>query len=299
MGSFKLPQSDIEELQRAGVRIVKFNRDQWYKVNFQINHRTHRKIAVIDGSIAFIGGACIHDAWLGDAETEEQWRDTHFKIKGPAVRQLQGIFADNWRQTTGEVLEGEAFFPELKPTGNLPVQAYMCGPKDGQETIRLAYLLAIASAKKNIRISHAYFMPDELALKTLLAARQRGVEIEVIVPGKLDSKIVKAASRTTWPTLMEAGVKFYRYGPAMFHVKEMIVDDFLVIGGSANFDNRSFRINDEANFNVLDRSFAAEQIRIFEQDKKSCRQIQLAELKNRPVLARLGDQIVGLFSAQF
>lgn len=299
MGSIKLKQSEINEMRNAGVQIVKFNRDQWYKVNFQINHRTHRKILVVDGKIGFIGGSCLHDSWLGNAETDEQWRDTHFKIEGPAVAQLQGIFTDNWRQTTGEVLHGPDYFPELAPAGKFPVQCYMCGPKDNQESVRLAILFALSAAKKNIRIAHAYFVPDDLLLKTLLDARQRGVEIEVIVPGKLDSKIVKAASRVNWDKLMEAGAKFYEYHPAMYHVKEIIVDDELVIAGSANFDNRSFRINDEADFNVLDREFAARQIKIFEKDKQQSRTMTLAELKNRSLIGKAADRVAGLFSSQF
>lgn len=299
MGSYKLRQSDINELRDAGAEVYKFNRSQWYSVNFQINHRTHRKIMVIDGKIGFIGGSCVHDAWLGNAETEDQWRDTHFKIEGPAVTQLQGIFADNWRQTTGEVLEGEEYFPPLSPVGDLPVQCHMSGPKDNQESIRMAFLYAMSAAKKNIRIAHAYFLPDDLMMQTLLNARKRGVEIEIIVPGKLDSKLVKAASRDNWGKLMDAGVKFYRYGPAMYHVKEIIVDDVLVLAGSANFDNRSFRINDEANFNVLDRGFAARQIKIFERDKKQSTPLKMADLKNRSWFQKIMDHCAGFFSAQF
>lgn len=299
MGSYKLKRKDMDELKEAGARIVKFNRDQWYKVNLQLNHRTHRKILVVDGKIGFIGGSCLHDSWLGDAETEKQWRDTHFKIEGPAVAKLQGIFADNWRQTTGEVLHGPNYFPKLEPMGPYAVQSYMCGPKDNQESIRLAFLMALSSAQKNIRIAHAYFLPDQLTIKTLIAARQRGVEVEVIVPDKLDSKLVKAASRRSWKKLMVEGVKFYQYGPAMFHVKEMIVDDTLVIAGSANFDNRSFRINDEANFNVLDPAFAARQIKVFEDDKKQCRRISLADLENRSLFTKTADHFAGFFSSQF
>jgi cardiolipin synthase len=175
----------------------------------------------------------------------------------------------------------------------------MSGPKDNQESIRLAFLYAMSAAKKNIRIAHAYFLPDDLMMQTLLNARKRGVEIEIIVPGKLDSKLVKAASRDNWGKLIQAGAKFYRYGPAMYHVKEIIVDDILVIAGSANFDNRSFRINDEANFNVLDRAFAATEIKIFDQDKKQSRQLTTADLKNRSLLQKTADHFAGFFSSQF
>jgi cardiolipin synthase len=299
LGSFRLSHEDFEELKAAGVHIVKFQRNKWYDVHFQMNHRTHRKIMVIDGKIGFIGGSCIHDAWLGNAETADLWRDTHFKIEGPAVTHLQGIFANNWRQTTGEVLEGKEFFPHLEPVGNLPVQSHMSGPKDNQESIRIAFLYSMSAAKKSIRIAHAYFLPDDLMMKTLLNALRRGVQVEIIVPGKLDSKIIKAASRANWGELARAGAKFYRYGPAMYHVKEMIIDDYLVLAGSANFDNRSFRINDEANFNVLDKNFAAEQIKFFDMDKKQCRLLTVSELENRSLLTKISDDLASLFSAQF
>ncbi len=299
MGSFKLKTEDINILRDAGAQIVKFNRGQWYQVNFQINHRTHRKIMVVDGRIGFIGGSCLHDSWLGDAETEKQWRDTHFKIEGPAVAQLQGIFIDNWRQTTGEVLHGTDYFPPLEPAGTLPVQCYKSGPKDNQESIRLAFLYSIAAAKKNIRIAHAYFLPDDLMMKTLLDAMQRGVAVEIIVPSKTDAKLVKAASRANWGKLMDAGAKFYQYGPAMYHVKEMIIDDVLVVAGSANFDNRSFRINDEADFNVLDTGFAQRQIGIFERDKRQSRLLNKADLENRSLFTKTADNLAGFFSSQF
>ncbi|MDB6024156.1 MAG: cardiolipin synthase [Verrucomicrobiales bacterium] len=299
MGSIKLKQKDITELQDAGVRIVKFNRDKWYSVNFQINHRTHRKVMVVDGRLGFIGGSCLHDSWLGNAETENQWRDTHFKNQGPAVGELQGVFAENWRQTTGEVLHGPDYFPRLEPAGNLPVQCYKSGPKENQESIRLAILYALAASKKNIRIAHAYFVPDELLMTTLLHALERGVNVEIIVPGKTDAKLVKAASRTTWGELMAAGAKFYQYGPAMYHVKEIVIDDVLVIAGSANFDNRSFRINDEANFNVLDRAFAQQQIKLFEADKKQSKALSLVDLENRSLFTKTADSVAGVFSSQF
>jgi cardiolipin synthase len=299
LGSFRLSHEDFEELKAAGVHIVKFQRDKWYDVHFQMNHRTHRKVMVIDGKIGFIGGSCVHDAWLGNAETPEQWRDNHFKIEGPAVTHLQGIFANNWRQTTGEVLEGTNFFPQLKPVGNLLVQSHMSGPKDNQESIRIAFLYSMSSAKKSIRISHAYFLPDDLMKQTILNALKRGVKVEIIVPGKLDSKIIKAASRANWGELAQAGAKFYRYGPAMYHVKEMIIDDDLVITGSANFDNRSFRINDEADINVLSREFAAQQIKIFEMDKNQSKPLTVAELNNRSLMTKISDGVASLFSAQF
>ena len=260
MGTLKLKSSDIREMSTAGVRFVKFGRDRWYKLKMNINHRTHRKLLVVDGKTGFIGGVCLADRWLGNGETKDHWRDTHFRVEGPAVAEMQGVFAENWLQTTSEVLQGPEYFPDIKEPGNCAVQCFKSGPKEGEENARLAHLLAIAAARKNIRLEHAYFVPDRLAVKELLAARKRGVEVEMIVPLKNDSSVGRAASRSRWGELIEAGVKFYQYKPALFHCKVMIVDNVFVCAGSVNFDNRSFRINDEANINVLDKDFAAAQI---------------------------------------
>jgi cardiolipin synthase A/B len=255
-------------------------------------------LIVADGRVGFIGGACIADPWLGNATDPESWRDTHFVVEGPIVKQIQSIFAENWLESTGVLLEGPDYFPEIQPEGALLAQAFKSGPREGQEVARLAYLLSIAAARKNIRLSHAYFVPDDLAVEMLLDAVERGVEIEVIVPGTIDSRIGKAASRSRWGKLAESGVKFYEYQPALYHCKVMIVDDLWVTAGSINFDERSFRINDEANINILDAEFAAAQIKVFEADKAQSRSITAAELNRRPFYQRAAEKIAGLLRFQ-
>lgn len=300
MGTLKLKDEDIDAMKAAGVQFVKLGRDRWYKLKLSINHRTHRKLMVVDGKIGFIGGVCIGDKWLGDGEKKDHWRDTHFRVEGEVAQQMQGIFAENWLQTTSVVLQGADYFPELPERDNsaAAVQCFKSGPKDGEENARLVHLLAIAAARKNIRLSHAYFVPDDLAVKHLLAARKRGVKIEIIVPFKNDSKVGKAASRSRWDKLAEAGVEFFQYTPSLYHCKVMIVDDLFVSAGSVNFDNRSFRLNDEANMNVLDKKFASEQIKIFEDDKQKSSALTLAMLQQRPWYTKLGDYTAGLLRSQ-
>jgi len=299
LGSRGLKNKDIDKLKSSGARFVVYARERWFKIKPNINHRTHRKLIIVDGRVGFTGGVCLADEWLGNADSPKLWRETHFRLEGPVVKQMQGVFVENWLQTTGEVLEGPEYFPtESGPAGRCLAQCFKSSPEDGQESARLVHLLSIAAARKNIRLSQAYFVPDNLAIKTLLAARARGVSIEVIVPAKNDSAIGRAASRSRWQELAEAGVRFYAYEPAMYHCKVMIVDDLWVSAGSVNFDDRSFRLNDEANFNVLDKKFAAAQIKVFEDDKYKSRLITTEDLRNRSWIQKLADRCAGTLRSQ-
>jgi cardiolipin synthase A/B len=298
VGALKLTPKDRSRLSEAGVEWVKYGRRRWYDVRLNVNHRTHRKLMVVDGRIGFIGGVCIADSWLGDATDPDSWRDTHFIVEGPVAKQLQAIFAENWLETTRKLLEGPEYFPEIEASGTLLAQGFKSGPREGQELARIAYLMSIAAAQKNIRLSHAYFVPDDLAVQMLMDARKRGVEVEVIVPGRIDSRIGKAAARSRWEKLAGAGVKFYEYQPALYHCKVMIVDDVWVTAGSINFDERSFRINDEANINVLDADFAAAQVRVFEADKLQSREMTPADLQERGWPRRAVDKAAGLIRFQ-
>ncbi len=298
MGTLKLDDEDIDKMKAAGIHFVKMGRDKWYKLKLSLNHRTHRKLLVVDGRIGFTGGVCIGDKWMGDGDKKDHWRDTHFRLEGPAVKQMQGIFAENWLLTTSEVLQGPKYFPETESSGASLVQCFKSGPKDGEENARLVHLLAIAAARKNIRLSHAYFVPDDLSMDQLIAAKKRGVKIEIIVPFKNDSQIGKAASRSRWDKLAEAGIEFFEYTPSLYHCKVMIVDDVFVSAGSVNFDNRSFRLNDEANFNVLDEKFTEAQIKVFEDDKAKSSPLTAATLKNRPWYSKLADHSAGILRSQ-
>ena len=296
MGASKLEQPEIAQLEAAGVQFIKYNRTEWHKL-LRVNHRDHRKILVVDGELAFTGGACFADEWLGNAENEKVWRDTHFKVEGPAVAQLQGIFIDNWIQTQREILHGPNYFPELSPRGSTLVQCFKTGPKDSVETARLVYLYSIAAARQNIRISHSYFVPDDLMIEQLLAAVRRGVKIEVITPGIIDANVVRRASRARWDKLIQAGVEFYEYQPSLFHCKVMIVDDVWVTAGTVNFDNRSFRLNDENSINVWDKEFTAAQIKTFDDDKAKSRRIKVEEYKARPWYVKGAEQFASFFRA--
>jgi cardiolipin synthase len=296
-GSLKLKNKDKKLLRDAGVQLRIFNRIRPWNF-WKWNHRTHRKTLVIDGKTAFIGGICIADEWDGNAESHGVWRDTEFKVEGPAVNEIQSIFMDNWIRMSSEVLHGPDYFPVLTNAGSTLAQAFKSGPKDGAENARLMYLYSIAAARKSIRFCHSYFVPDDLALQMLVEAAHRGVKIEIITPGVIDKNMVRRAARSRWHTMMDAGIEFWEFEPAKLHNKIMIVDDTWVTCGSINFDDRSFRINDEGNINIYDPEFARHEIEVFETDKAKSVRIDPVKFKKRPFWERVYENFCALFRSQ-
>ncbi|HLW34194.1 MAG TPA: phospholipase D-like domain-containing protein [Chthoniobacterales bacterium] len=294
-GTAKMGMENSAQLKSAGAQIVKYHSVLWPDPR-RYNNRSHRKLLIVDGTVAFIGGAGIADLWAGNADSTKHWRDNHYKVTGPVVAQLQASFVSNWLKTRGDVLHGPKYFPPLEDSGSLQAQTIRSGAH--YENLDLMYLLAIAAAKKSLRIENAYFLPDDLVRKELVNAAKRGAKVEIIVPGnKIDQKLVRSASRRHWPELISAGIKIYEYQPTMVHVKLLIVDDKFVSVGSGNFDNRSIRLNDEANLDVLDSDFAAQQVHLFELDKRQSREIPLNEVGGLHVENPF-EQAAALFSPQ-
>ncbi|MFN3791906.1 cardiolipin synthase [Massilia sp.] len=298
MGSLKLDLAQIDAMKGAGVQVQRYHKPVWWKLA-RLNNRTHRKLLVVDGKVGFTGGVGIADQWRGNAQDKDHWRDTHFRIEGPVVGQVQAVFNDNWTKATGTVLDGADYFPALQHVGDMPAQMFSSSPTGGAESMHLMYLMAITSARKTIDLSAAYFVPDDLTIRTLIEAAKRGVRVRILMPGEIiDSDLVKAASRERWGELLAAGVKLAEYQPTMYHVKALIVDNLLVSVGSTNFDNRSFSINDEANLNILHEGFAREQTAIFEDDWRRSSPVTKAEHRERPWWQRLSTSLASLFSAQ-
>lgn len=263
------------------------------------NHRTHRKLLVVDGRVGFTGGVGIADNWDGDADSPEHYRDSQYRVEGPVVAQMQAAFLDNWMKTRAMVLHGEEYFPKLSEVGAHRCQMFKSSPMEGSESARLMYLLSIAAAEQTIKVGNAYFIPDDLTTETLLEATKRGVSVEVLLPGQnIDSSLVRAASRHRWGRLLEGGVKIYEFLPTMYHCKCMIIDDLWTSVGSANFDNRSFRINDEANLNIIDHQFAAAESRNFDEDKQRAREVTHREWMQRPLSEQLSGGAAALLRSQ-
>ncbi len=298
IGAAKMDAAYVTQMVDAGVKVEKYHPVSWYHLG-RLNNRTHRKLLITDGRIGFTGGVGIAPEWTGNAQDPDHWRDTHFRIDGPVVGQMQSVFLDNWIKVSGEVLHGNDYFPALQPAGDQRAQMFSSSPTGGSESMALMYQMAITAAARSIDLSAAYFVPDDLTRQALLAAMKRGVKLRLIVPGKhIDSDTTRSASRATWEPLLAAGALIAEYEPTMYHCKVLIVDGLLTSVGSTNFDNRSFRLNDEASLNVVDAAFAAEQTAIFEQDLKKSRPYSLADLKNRPWREKLGDWFASLISAQ-
>jgi len=298
VGSAKMDESYLTEMKEAGVQIEKFHKPHWYNLA-RLNNRTHRKLLVVDGQVGFTGGVGIAPQWMGNAQDPDHWRDSHYLVRGPVVAQMQATFLDNWLKVTGKVLHGALYFPPIAPAGAQKAQMFSSSPSSGSESMQLMYHLAITAAERSIDLSVAYFVPDELTQKHLMDALARGVRVRFITPGEhTDTDTVKAASRATWGPLLQAGALIYEYQPTMYHCKVMIVDQLLVSVGSTNFDNRSFRLNDEANLNVYDAAFARRQTEVFEDDLKRSRRVTYEEWLNRPLREKAHEKLTGWLRSQ-
>jgi cardiolipin synthase len=279
-------------MEDAGVNVQRYRPLHWYNLS-RLNNRTHRKLLVVDGQVGFTGGVGIGDPWQGHAQDPDHWRDLHFRIEGPVVAQFQAAFNDNWIKTTGEVLNGDAYFPTLQRAGDADAHLFISSPAGGSESMHLMYLMSIAASERTIDLQAAYFIPDELITKALVAARHRGVRIRVIVPGKhTDSDAARYASKAGWGPLLVAGIEIYEYEPTMFHNKMLIVDGEMVSVGSTNFDLRSFRLNDEASLNVYDPAFAARMTEVFEDDLKPTRRYTYQTWQERPLKEKLFEKFI-------
>ncbi|HET6603266.1 MAG TPA: cardiolipin synthase [Xanthomonadaceae bacterium] len=298
VGSEKLDQTQLRKMKAVGVEIEQFHPLAWYTLS-RMNNRTHRKVLVVDGRVGFTGGVGIADPWMGDGDDPGHWRDIHFRVEGPVVAQMQAVFNDNWMKATGEVLQGEAYFPQLQPAGEATAQMFSSSPTGGSESMHLMYLMAIAAARESIDLQAAYFVPDALTRHALEQALASGVRLRIILPGEqTDSELVSNASRRLWGDLLAAGGEIHTFEPAMFHNKMMIVDRYLVSVGSTNIDARSFALNDEANLNIYDRATAERLTAVFEQDLARSRPVTLAQWQRRPWHEKLAEHWSGLFESQ-
>ena len=298
VGSGKMDEALLKKIKDAGVDVRKFHKPAWYNLA-RLNNRTHRKLLVVDGTVGFTGGVGIAPTWEGAAQDKDHWRDSHFRVAGPVVAQMQTTFMDNWIKVSGEVLHGDAYFPKLEAAGQSPAQMFFSSPSSGSDNMALMYHMALTAAEKTVDLSMAYFVPDDLSQQILMDAVKRGVRVRLITPGPItDTQTVRSASRQTWGPLLAAGAEIYEYQPTMYHCKVMIVDDFMVSVGSTNFDSRSFRLNDEANLNIYDVAMATRQSVIFEEDLKKSRRVTFEEWTNRPLKEKAKDWMASVLSSQ-
>ncbi|SAL50670.1 cardiolipin synthetase [Caballeronia sordidicola] len=303
MGCKKMDRKYLDELRQAGAEVVQYHKPHWTGLG-RMNNRTHRKLLIIDGRAGFTGGVGIAEEWTGHAQNEKHWRDTHFRVEGPVVGHMQAVFMDNWIKATGNVLHGPKYFPDVKPlpegeANDGVAHMFSSSPTHGADDMELMYLMAITAASASIDLASAYFVPDGLAINALVEAARRGVKVRIVTPGKrIDTHTVREASRACWGDLLAAGVEIHEYQPTMFHCKLLVVDEFLVSVGSTNFDSRSFKLNDEANLNIYDRTFAQQQSAIFDADIERSQQVTYEDWLKRPALEKLIEKAVPLLDWQ-
>jgi cardiolipin synthase len=292
IGSFNLWGRPVRRLRAAGCRIESYQRLRWYSLA-RFNNRTHRELLIVDGRVAFAGGAGIADWWAYPKGGRPAWRDTMARFEGPIVAALQGVSAENWLECCGEILTGPEYFPNLDKAGETTAFVIRSSPSDRATASRVTFQLLMEGADRDVRISTPYFLPDRALRRALVEIASRGVTVSVIVPGRrTDQRWVRLASRRMWGQLLAAGVQIYEYHATMTHVKVMIIDGLWAVLGTTNIDNRSFEHNDEVNVGLRDTAVAARLMEDYKRDLEQCQQITLERWQRRPVWEKIAGPFV-------
>ncbi|MFT5524183.1 MAG: cardiolipin synthase [Pirellulaceae bacterium] len=295
LGSNSLSSSYISELHTSGVEIVPFNTTQGTGNTLRLNFRNHRKIVVVDGQIAYVGGHNVGDEYVGKDPVLSPWRDTHVALRGPIVQCVQVPFVEDWHWATGNMLE-LAWIPAASPNGNMGAACIPTGPADELETGTLWFLHAINSALERLWIVSPYFVPDSQLLSALQLAAQRGVDVRILIPQKPDHILVYLSALSYLEEAESAGVKIYRYQPGFLHQKVMLIDNHASAIGTANLDNRSMRLNFEITMLVLDKGFATEVETMLNADFAKSKQINSDEYTKRSLPFRFLVRVARLMA---
>lgn len=298
-GGRQLKGDVLEMLEAAGVRVGHFHPLRISNLG-RMNNRDHRKLMIIDGRIGYIGGFCIADEWLGNARHKKEFRDTGLRITGPVVNRLQGAFAENWIEETGEIPAGDKYFPKIPPSGPSTAHVAYTSPDGSVSSVQILYYLAIKSARREILIQNPYLLPDAQAIKALEEAVDRGVDVRIMVPSEeaTDSAIVQHASHHHFGTLLKRGVRIFEYEKTLLHQKVMVIDGVWSCVGSTNFDDRSFQLNDEVSIGVVDPALAGQLRQAFAADLKHTRERKFAEWKDRSLWHQTIDGVAYLGRSQ-
>ena len=292
VGAAQMDRKLVHKMREAGVNVCFFRPPKPYAVR-RLQYRTHRKLLIVDGTTGFTGGVGIAEEWTGNAEDPDHWRDTHVKVSGPVVRGLQGAFAENWLECTGDVLAGDRYLPyieELEDGG--PMQVMRSSATIGDTNAEALIYLAVAAAKRSIELTSAYFVPRPAFTEALVESAGRGVRMRILVPGShIDKQFVRTAGRAAYDELLDAGIEIYEYCPTMLHAKTLTVDEIWSSVGSVNFDNRSFQLHDEVTLCVQSERFAGELHEVFERDLENSERIEPGEWRDRPITQRARENV--------
>jgi cardiolipin synthase A/B len=302
VGTAKMDRRLVQNMREAGVCVAKFRPLKPYAVR-RLNNRTHRKLLIVDGKVGMIGGVGIAEEWTGDAQDPDHWRDTHVRVRGPVVRHLQGAFAENWLEATGDALVGDDYLPSLEPIRAPTTKSLVGGPMQlvrskagvGDTNVEALYFLAIESARRRLDLTAAYFSPRPAFIEVLCDAAKRDVDVRVLVPGPhIDKEFVRIAGRGAYEPLLDCGVRVFEYQPTMLHAKTMCIDDMWASVGSVNFDNRSFQLHDEATLCVQSEKVARKLTEQFERDLQVSDRITEDRWQGRPLHHRVREQAMVL-----
>jgi len=305
IGSMNTPAAFFQRLRDGGIQVVEFNpvnplhsRESW-----ELTQRDHRKILIVDGAVAIIGGINISKVYSSNPLKRKQsknipvhWRDTDIQIEGPAVAEFQKLFLDSWRKQKGSEHAERDYFPQLKERGNALVRVVGSTPGEMNRIPFIVYVSAISFAEHSIHLTNSYFIPDEQVIAALTDAARRGVDVKIILPGITDSKLAFYAQRHYYSDLLKSGVKVYEHGTSLLHAKTATIDSVWSTVGSTNMDLLSLLTNDEVNAIILSREFAAEMERMFARDLVDSIQIHGVEWDNRPFLPRMREWFISLFA---
>jgi cardiolipin synthase A/B len=298
IGSASIGEEILQTLKDGRCELAWYNPIHWYSLG-RFNHRTHRKSLIVDGRVGFTGGAGIADHWLGNAEDPKHWRDIQIRVEGPAVVPLQTGFAQNWLQTTHELISGPLYFPAPVPAGPLNVQTIMSSPEAGASSVRILYYLSIICARRSIFIANPYFIPDQSAIDILIEAKRRGVDVRIMVSGiNNDNWLARHNSVRLFRRVLEAGIEIHEYNRTMLHHKTMVVDNVWATVGTTNFDNRSFAHNEETNVCVYDREVARALRQVFMADLEVCARVELPAWRRRGLWAKTQEVIASVLQEQ-
>jgi cardiolipin synthase len=299
LGSRMMDSSLLAAARAAGCDVQIYHPPSWYHLG-RLNNRTHRKLLVIDGKVGFTGGVGMGAEWCDGIDGCPPWRENHYRAEGPVVAQMQAVFVDNWIKATGRVLHGAEYFPKLSETsGDMDAQMFGSSPVGGSESMHLMVLLALTAARTSIDIENAYFVPDKLTVEALCSAARRGLRVRIVVPGRhTDARIGRWAAQGLYGSLLKAGIQIFEYQPTMMHSKVLVIDGLWSSVGSANFDDRSFRLNDEANLNVFSESLAREHLRIIDADIQQSRRMVLNKWRHRKFGRRFNERLALLLRSQ-
>jgi cardiolipin synthase len=289
-GSKEVGKAAVRQMEEAGCRVVLFHEKAFHNIGV-LNDRDHRKLVVIDGREAFVGGHCIVDSWLGDAQDCEHFADISVRLRGPIVHSVQAAFSENWAGQTGDLFAGDDVFPALEPAGDVLIHAAYAKPEGSAPAVKILHHTAICLARKRIWIQNPYFIPEPEAIDAFGEAVSRGVDVRVMMPSTAgsDNPMVQHAGHRNFEKLLRCGVRLFEYPHTLLHQKVMTIDGVWSAVGSSNFDDRSFETNDEITLGILDPATAQRLDAVFEKYVSRCEEIELGAWRKRGLWHKLKD----------